>query len=134
MVILITMLLLAQSCFYNYRYSSRSLIIPFKTPTIGPRNKQEMQYFHQLSEVTKSISSSIGWAIGLGKLLQERQQFEGTLLEKVRTRLPGVDPRLCTAYCTLVFCVSKVNISTSHDQVLHNFNLLSSFMKLEKDH
>lgn len=48
----------------------------------------------------------------LGKDLQRREQFENSLLDKVRSRLPGVEPRLCTAYTTLVYCVSKVNITT----------------------
>ena len=79
-------------------------IIPFKLPKIGPRTKEETQDF---DEVLKNVSSSIGWAISLGKLLQGKQQFEGNLLEKVGARLPGVDSRLCTGYCTLVYCASK---------------------------
>lgn len=90
------------------RYSSRSLVIPFTLPTIGPTNKDEAKNFCDLNEAMKHVSSAVGWVISLGKQLQEKQQFEDGLLNEVSSRLSGVEPRLCMAYTTLVYCATKV--------------------------
>ena len=58
----------------------------------------------------KNVSSAVGWAISLGSVLERKEHFEDGLFIKVKSRLPGVEPRLCTAYNTLVYCVSKVII------------------------
>ena len=93
-----------------FRYSSRSLVIPFHLPTIGPSNDEEAKYFSELTQTMKNVSSSVGWAISLGSVLERKEHFEDGLFIKVKSRLPGVEPRLCTAYNTLVYCVSKVII------------------------
>ena len=54
------------------------------------------------------ISSAVGWTIHLGRHLKEGQQFDDDRLERVRTKLPCVEPRLCTAYTTLLFVAEKV--------------------------
>lgn len=85
-------------------------MIPFKLPTIGPCNEDEAEKFTELFEIMKTISSAVGWAVSMGRFLQEKHQFEGRLLTEVKSRLPGVEPRLCIAYTTLVYCVSKVSV------------------------
>ena len=59
----------------------------------------------------KNVSSAVGWAISLGSVLERKEHFEDG---QVKSRLPGVEPRLCTAYNTLVYCVSKVSTSSLH--------------------
>ena len=95
---------------HNYcRYASRSLIIPFKLPSIGPTNEQEAAEFEKLNRAMKNVSSAVGWAISIGRELEEGQQFADDLMETVNSKLPGVDSRLKTAYTTLLFCIRKVN-------------------------
>ena len=50
----------------------------------------------------------LGWAISLGRQLRDGRQFDDGRLERVRSKLPGVEPRLCTAYTTALFVVEKV--------------------------
>jgi hypothetical protein len=92
----------------HHRYASRSLIIPFKAPTIGPTTEEETAEFQQLGSAMKEASAAVGWVISIGKSLERGLQFQGGLLKAVREKLVGVDPRLCTSYCTLFYCVRKV--------------------------
>ena len=90
------------------RYTSRAMLIPFNLPTVGPTNQQGAEYFEQLSQKMTKVSSAVGWAISLGKDSRDGRQFDNDRLERVRTKLLGVEPRLCTAYTTLFFAVEKV--------------------------
>lgn len=87
------------------RYSSRALILPFQKPTVGPKTQAEMMQFQHLMGILEETSSAVGWAISVGKLLKE-EHFH--IQPRVRAKLVGVDPRLCTGYATLLFCVEKV--------------------------
>ena len=69
-------------------------------PTIGPTDNDEANDFCELSEAMKHASRAIGWAISLGKLLKQKQQFEEGLLERVTSLLPGVEP-----WHTLLLCI-----------------------------
>ena len=91
-----------------YRYTSRAMLIPFKLPTVGPTNQQEAESFEQISRTMMGVSSAVGWAISIGRELRDGRQFDDDRLERVRLKLPGVEPRLCTAYTTLLFVVEKV--------------------------
>ena len=86
------------------------MVIPFKLPTVGPANEKETGDFQDLARIMKDASSSVGWAISIGQALQEGQQFENCLLERVKAKLLAVDSRLCVAYATLLFCVQKVSL------------------------
>lgn len=81
---------------------------------MGPTNQQEAQSFKQISPTMSSVSSAVGWAISIGRKLKDGQQFDDNRLERVRSKLPGVEPRLCTAYTTLVFVVAKVRLFFVH--------------------
>ena len=84
------------------------MLIPFKLPTVGPTNQQEAESFEQISRTMMGVSSAVGWAISIGRELRDGRQFDDDRLERVRSKLPGVEPRLCTAYTTLLFVVEKV--------------------------
>ena len=84
------------------------MLVPFSLPTVGPTNQREAEAFKQMSQKLHEVSSAIGWAISLGKELRDGQQFDDDRLERVRSKLPGVEPRLCTAYTTALFVVEKV--------------------------
>ena len=84
------------------------MLVPFSLPTVGPTNLQEAESFKQLSQKMAEVSSAIGWAISLGRELRDGRQFDDGRLEQVRLKLPGVEPRLCTAYTTALFVVEKV--------------------------
>ena len=92
----------------TYRYTSRAMMIPFMLPTVGPTNQQEAESFKVLSEKIAKISSAVGWANKLGQDLNDGRQFDDDRLERVRSKLSGVEPRLCTVYTTLLFVVKKV--------------------------
>ena len=83
-------------------------LVPFSLPTIGPTNQSEAEAFKQMSQKMTEVSSAIGWAISLGKGLRDGQQFGDGRLKQVRSKLPGVEPRFCTAYTTALFVVEKV--------------------------
>lgn len=89
------------------------MLIPFKLPTVGPTNHQEAESFKKISQTMTEVSSAVGWAISLGKELNEGRQFDDDRLERVRSKLSGVEPRLCTAYTTLLFVVEKVGLGFS---------------------
>ena len=92
------------------RYCSRALVIPFENPTVGPQSDADIQSFKHLLEVLHAASAAVGWAISMGKTILEGGHLQGDCQTRVRSRLQGVDPRLCTGYCTLLFCAEKVNI------------------------
>lgn len=96
-------------CYAIFRYASRSLVIPFSLPTIGPVNQEETRQFQELADSLKDASSAVGWAIGVGRWLKRGDQFNDGLLETVNQKLAGVDSRLCTSYCTLLYCIKKVS-------------------------
>ena len=83
------------------------MLVPFNL-TVGPTNQQEAEAFKQLSQKMTEVSCAIGWAIRLGKELRDGRQFDDDCLERVRSKLPGVEPRLCTAYTTTLFVAEKV--------------------------
>jgi len=99
------------------RYSTRSLIIPFKCPTVGPKTEKETSDFSKLLAAAGKASSAVGWAINIGRFLEEGAQFHDDLLTRTRAKLVGVNSRLCTAYATLLFCVEKVSVEAT--QYIH---------------
>ena len=90
------------------------MLVPFNLPTVGPTNQQEAETFKQLSQKMTEVSSAVGWAISLGRELSDGRQFDDDRLERVRSKLPGVEPRLCTAYTTALFVVEKVFLHGIH--------------------
>lgn len=95
----------------HHRYSSRALVIPFNTPSIGPRSEIQSRDFGLLATAQREASSTIGWAISLGKSfkLSGVSDVQHRINPAVRTRLPGVDPRLCTGYSCLLYFAEKVH-------------------------
>lgn len=75
---------------------------------MGPTNEKETADYQYLLEAMSGASSAVGWAIATGRALEEGQQFQNGLLEMVRSKLTGVDSRLCIGYSTLFFCIQKV--------------------------
>ena len=55
-----------------------------------------------------NTSAAVGWAISMGKVIDNRGHLQGNLNKRVRSRLQGVDPSLCTGYSTLLFCAEQV--------------------------
>lgn len=53
------------------RYASRSLVIPFKLPSVGPITEAETKEFRDLSTAKKKASSAVGWVIRVGKDLEQ---------------------------------------------------------------
>ena len=103
-------MLLAEHIVVFCRYSSRALVIPFKTPSIGPTEQTESDAFGNLTTAQQRASSAIGWAISLGKDYYNtgKDNVCSTMLPIVRDSLPGVDPRLCLGYACLLHFATKV--------------------------
>ena len=53
------------------RVASRTLLIPFNTPTIGAGCRTDDEAFEELEELIDSneLSKCLGWMVGLGKEL-----------------------------------------------------------------
>lgn len=94
------------------RYSSRALLITFSNPSVGPTSEEESQAFSSLGAVMKAASSAVGWVISLGKDFSQQgvQEISNRISPIVRSQLPGVDPRLCTGYATLLYFAEKVRL------------------------
>ena len=97
----------------NHRYSSRALLIPFSTPSIGPTSEEESKAFNLLGAAQREAYSAIGWAISLAKKFVEGGETEvsSRISPSVRAILPGVDPRLCTGYACILYFAEKVIVS-----------------------
>ena len=53
------------------------------------------------------ISSAVGWTIRLGRHLKEGQEFDDDRLERVRSKLPGVEPKTLYSIHYSVICSRK---------------------------
>ena len=66
-----------------HRIQSRAIVVPFRSPSVGPDNTIEDQQFEELEHALGSMqySSCIGWIVSLAKslktqgVLQEKEKF-----------------------------------------------------------
>lgn len=78
---------------------------------MGPKSEEDSIAFSRLTEIQKSTSSAIGWAIKIGKTFSTEGVADITtrILPLTRKLLPKVEPRLCTGYATLLYFCEMVS-------------------------
>ena len=94
----------------HLRYSSRALLLPFKLPSVGPTNEEELKAFSNMANVLKESSRAVGWAIQMGNTFVDEgtQDIASRILPFLCDTLHGIDPRLTTGYASLLFFAEKV--------------------------
>ncbi len=102
-----------KNIFYNNEKFPDTVLVrycSFLLPSVGPMNEHESVQFMRLLEARENMSSAVGWAISLGKILRNggKQEISSNILPLTRKLLPGVDPRLKSGYAVLVYFCEKV--------------------------
>ena len=94
-----------------FRDLSRLLVIPFNLPKIGGESEEDCINFQKLGNLKKVASSCIGWAISLGKKLEEGgiSKINGVMLPMIYPQLKDLDPRFITGYSILLYFANEVS-------------------------
>ena len=92
--------------YYFYRIASRTLLIPFNSPQVGPVDKKSAAAFSDLKVCLENSSSIVGSIVALRKDISEDQiKF---FCGQVASVIGSVESRLVVGYAALIFFTNKV--------------------------
>ena len=92
---------------YNfYRIASRTLLIPFNLPQVGPVDEKSAASFSNLKVYLEKSSSIVGSVVALHKDINEDNIK--SLCGQVASVIGNVESRLVVGYATLIFFTNKV--------------------------
>lgn len=101
-------------CFI-YRISSRTLLVPFNLPKVGPMNLNQAAAFQQLPYHLKAASTMAGVVVSIESDLKTEGRKE--ILQSLNPRffkIVGIsNPRVVTGCSILLYFTNKVNFYIS---------------------
>ena len=98
-----------------YRISSRTLLVPFNLPKVGPMDSMQAAAFQQLLNYLKAASSMAGVVVRIETDLKTEGREEILqLLNPIFFEIVGIsDPRVVTGCSILLYFTNKVNFYIS---------------------
>ena len=107
MAILLQNVMIIFHILYN-RVVTRTLLILFEEPSVGPMDYSTELAFTEMEQVLKvyGFSKCLGWIIGIGKKLQE----DHDVIEDCKTRLKGkFPPRVAQGWAVCTYIAKEVS-------------------------